>query len=235
MKPYVTYFGDGRYRPLLERFLAEWHGLGPERPISILTDLTTPLPAGVAARRVDPRPWLARHHRPGNPGAAFDYKGALILALISPAAMDEPALVLDCDNRVYRDPVPLLAGGSDTFAIGADSGRRSIVHPAFPGLVVEESSSILCFPAQAQELADAYRRLWAQSTEPANWLLEQRTWSLVAHQFAAVGKARVLPRIFSWSRAWDPQPANCVMRHCHGGEKWTADVRVATGNTEVTQ
>jgi hypothetical protein len=220
MLPYVIYFGSGRFAPLVTRFIAQWASVS-EVPLHLLTDTITQIPpcGGVRVERHDPAIFLKDYHRPGHAGAGFDYKACLILAKCAADGLPAGCLFMDCDNLLYQCPITSLATAIDPerMAIGTDPGLRAITHPAFALPQVEESSSILYLPKEtAPDLCRDYRALWRTSPEPGHELLEQRTWTLVAKN----NHGQILPRQFSWSRIWGAPPADCVLKHCHGDEKW---------------
>ena len=221
MNYYVLHFaGDPRYNQLLARIGRMWRkAVGKTRPLRVLTTPATPSWDGWDCTLADPRPYLARYYRPGHPGAAFDYKMCVIMALFD-RVQGAPCCILDSDNLIYRDPTPLL----DTLDpaclhLGLDGGMRSITHPAFAVPMLELTTSIAIWPADSRALTAKYRHLWATSTEPGHELLEQRTTSLVFHT-QQTPAAQQLPRTYAWSRFWGPTPPDCIIKHPHGAEKW---------------
>lgn len=218
MKLYVFYFdptGAGKYLPQLARIQA---GLARfNRTAVLLTDLTTPQPAGWESERWDPSPWLARYHRAGVDGAQWDYKACLLMAKYE-KAQTEPAVYLDADNIVHGDPVPALTSVKPgRLALGPDGATRTIIHPHFKGSHPEHSTSIMVMPADSRTLCAVYRNLWESSSEPTHYLLEQRTWSLVLKATAG----ELLPRSLAWSKLWGmPPPPDTLIEHPHGPRKW---------------
>lgn len=222
MHLYFLFFGDARYLPLLHRAVATLRATGCVLPWAVLTDEASAgaLPADYPARIVHPHPWQ-RLIRRGNPGEAFDRKSTYLLALMQ-EAHPGPFAVLDCDNIITADPTAALlaAGATGRMAMAECPHDPPIPVPrGWPGespTLPERTSALLVFPAEARPHAGLYAQWFARSVEPAHYLLEQRTWSLVWHDTGG----HPLPRALSWSRFWGAPPAGTMIRHLHGGEKW---------------
>jgi hypothetical protein len=221
---HVLHFGSAaaRYEPLLRTFATSWKRLTGS-PITILTDLTTQIPADIPAHlcRVDPAPFTYLV-RPGNRGAAFDYKAAICLALIA-SDLPDTTVIMDSDNVLHADPTPTFAQVEAELrrraldlALVPDPGQRPIGHPYFDTPIIEESTSCMILAAHQPALAAVFLKLWKASIEPDHFLLEQRTWSLVAHNFGFI-----TPPTLSWSRQWGlPPPKGVCLEHRHGSAKW---------------
>lgn len=216
---YFTYFGDGRFQPLLEQCIREYKAAGCIMQAKILTDTITPVPAGLLpVVRVNAVSYADTYMRKGADGWQFDYKSCLIMGLMAHLrGYNITAVVMDCDNRIRRDFGPVVSGtGGKDFWIVPDPGQRLIVHPDFDRAVVEQSSSFMIFPPNPGVEIDLYQQLFIRSAERDHPLLEQRTWTLVNE---LVGP-RVLHKTMSWSRVWGDEPPDTYLRHCHGAEKW---------------
>jgi len=183
----------------------------------VLTDMTTVVPEGLQAIRVDPSEFTPGYVRIDNPGSKWDFKACLVMAMIMQHP-EEAIVVMDTDNVIHRNPVPDLKifAARNEFMIGLDPGQRPIRHPDFKNPVIEESTSIMLVPPYSDAASAFYRQFWDRSTEQGHDLLEQRTWTLVATQIG-----RFLPKQFSWSKLWGmPVPQDVFIEHQHGPRKW---------------
>lgn len=221
MVPYFIYFGDGKFLPLLEGAM-ESHD-AHNQPAKILTDLTTPIPEGLASRtvRVDNQDflWFVRE---GNRGRSFDYKSTIILAFLR-EAQAERFCMMDCDQGFRRSmDAEIMKVPPEKMGMCETEGRRINLSRKISGKygiaddVIEMTSSLMIFPADSRNLGEMYVECLKNTIEPDHFLLEQRTWSVVWH----ASKGQLMPAIMNWSRFFGPEPKNSIVRHYHGDEKW---------------
>lgn len=220
MRPhiYFLFFGSARYLRLLNRCVGSFLNTGTSLAWSVLTDERSAalLPANYPTRIVTPDadPRLIRI---GNQGEAFDRKSTYLLALMQ-ERQETPFVVLDCDNVFHSDPAPCFDGLLPLRMAMAECPFDPPIRAPFiiERPLPERTSALMYFPADARYWADLYREAWHKSVEPEHYLLEQRTWSLAWHW----SNGQPLPRTMSWSRFWGDAPADVIVRHLHGEQKW---------------
>jgi hypothetical protein len=215
MHLFVTYFDDGtaKFLPLLNRWLEYYAASGCNLPVSVLTDMTSPVPDGVHCFRADPEKY-AEVMRAGNP---FDRKSALICAALPELPV---CTVIDIDAFLFQDPTEqLMRYSEDDLAVAEDAGGRSIPLSGHP----ECSSSVMVFgmckdrSVLTGHYVDAWHALAHVDSGLQQTIREQVAWSKVADD----ALYPVLPRCLNWSRFWGtPTAENCSIYHAHGAEKW---------------
>lgn len=228
MRIYTYFYGDAKFLTLVKRLSDQLQAVAGVRPIVLVPEqdvetYVTQMPGNVL------NPFISIPLGPASefivrPQAAqFDTKARLLMEFMTHGRRDVPSLMLDADNLIRRNPLAepeMMQLGNQTFAMPEDGGmRNNINHPLFEGPQLELTSSCLHLPANCGEIAFEFQTCWQMSTEKHHVLLEQRTWSLVYH-FMGVK----LSRRWAWSRFWGEEPADTIIRHPHGAEKWNSEL-----------
>jgi hypothetical protein len=225
---YFPFFGnDPRYLRLLRQAWDSYHDTGAhhEMPAVVLLDEYTDwsekaihFQGRTIRTEIEPYRGFIRE---GNDGSAFDHKAALIMSAFEKFNFPWVSVFCDIDNLYRKNIAPTINALPEDFKMALPpiplTYTTPIVHKRFPEGVEEMTSALMAFPPQAQEAGARYRYFFQTSTERDHKLLEQRTWSLVWHSFTPKVN---LGREMSWSRFWGEEPAEAMVRHMHGEEKF---------------
>ena len=234
----VPYFGDkdGAYRPLLTRWLYEYRLSGSPWPILILSDLDGP-----KIEQPTLRVNISGYADVIRPGQPFDTKGAIVCrVLLEREGYD--LLIVDADAFVQHDPAPLLADAwGRPIAMPRDLGAVGFQCPILPrpfDHVCKRSAGVMWFgkDGSRSQIVAEYLRNWKRLlplhqrdgrvlgvSEPAR-LLEQHSWTLVAHDL----NVPMLPDELNWHRhTAGPNPKAAIYHFCGSG-KFLGHVQPAT-------
>lgn len=222
----VTYWGGGSYLTLLNKWLAHYRKSGCQLPVTILTDLTSPIPEEargywsstyhpVSFLRFDPKalPLIIRS------GNGFDVKGSLICQALQTVGR---CLIVDIDAFFVKNPMDLIEDLplEATIGMGADPSTRLIKGVDFE--LVEKNAGVLYFGVTNSETRSDILNLYAclfntLKTDNPGPLLEQIVWTVL---HARMPGSCDLPKQLNWSRRWMENINEAVILHEHGDRKW---------------
>lgn len=227
--PFFGGKGAEKYLPHLKRWWERYNATHTKVSAVVLTDDVTAaekdMLQGLPLLVVDPRPHT-NVVRVLEPGRVWDYKAAIILAALKKLG---PTLVVDADTELMQDPEPLLRMlVGKPLMMAPDSGRPPI-RTAKGEELVEHNAGVLWFGGDDHRLLiRSYKEIFRElhldlphNAVPA--LLEQATWSVLAHRM----QAEELPARLNWQgHFWGPHPET-VIRHLHGHGGKLVDVKEA--------
>lgn len=233
MNVVVPYFGAlDRFRPLLDRWFASHRelGLAAALPVTLIGDdpdaEAAAVENGARFELVDVAGFLDLV-RPGQP---FDKKGAIVCSFLLRSSA--PALVLDADAFLARDPRPTLEEFVDApIAMPVDHG--ALVHDRTAKLEAPfEEVRKMCAGVQffgfarggRSRLVAGYRRAFEEIralpkvpwAPPLSHLVEQYAWSVCWHRRGG----KTLPASLNWAPSHlGPNPF-AIVNHHYGHPKW---------------
>lgn len=226
----VPFWGDHpAYRQWLRQWCECYRASGTTAPAMIATDTATApeeLP-DLPVQAFDLAPWKECN----DPEYPFDRKGVIVCSLLT-ARPREELFIVDADAFLQHDPGRFLEpfAGVD-FAMPVDEGAFG-AHLAPPfDAAAKRSGGILWFGASTHESRVALVReykstylniiahLRARTFREERRLLEQHTWTLIAHRRGAP----LLPRELNWPTGLPTTPANpdAAIHHHIGKRKWS--------------